>query len=159
MADEIKANGSDGKTTAVIPKLPFGRVMPAGHAYARYEGRIPAGTRFETICAPTYWVHYARFLRPGDIVECFCEDGTWEAELRVMFVSPAEIKVAVRLHVSYGADVLAVSETGTHEVKWISPPKKFGVVRKDTGEVIKDGFYPKEKAVEFMQQHLKRVGV
>lgn len=141
---------------AKVIRLHFGRLLPVGHARRELSANIPAGTPLETILEPTYWGHYTNDLKPGDIIEAMCEDGSWEASLRVMFVATGEARAAVRWKVEYEAVVVPV-ESETHEVKWINVGRKYGVVRKDTGEVIQDKFYPEDEAHKFLAKHLGRL--
>jgi hypothetical protein len=142
---------------AKVIKLHFGRLQEVSHARRELSANIPAGTSLETVLEPSYWAHYTRDLRPNDILEVVCEDGSWEASLRVRFVSTAEAKMAVRWKVEFDTDEVTEEESDTHFVKWISPPKKYGVIRRDTGAVIQDGFYPKAEAYNFLRKHLVKV--
>ena len=91
-----------------------------------------------------------------DKIEVFCEDGAWEGVLRVMFVSPTDIKVNVISKVSYDIEEQA-SETDTHAIVWKGPAVQYAVIRKDTKTVLKDHLYPKEKAYEYLRSHIKQV--
>lgn len=144
-----KANGKHQ------PALHFGRVTTAEHKWNHYAAVIPAETPKERMLEPHYWKHYASNLfKPSDIVTCFCEDGSWEASYRVMFVSKAEVRLSLRWEVDHEAYV-PEEESETHEIKWGGPQIKFKVVRKDTGEVIKDHLHPKSEAYDFLRRHLQ----
>lgn len=143
---------------AKVTRLHFGKLLPVGHARQELAASIPAGTPLETILEPTYFGHYSRQLRPGFIIEAMCEDGSWEASLRVMFVANGEVRAAVRWQTEYEPEEVRV-ESDTHEVKWINIGKKYGVVRKDNGEVIQDGFYPEDEAHKFLAKHLANLKI
>lgn len=138
------------------PRLHFGRLQAVGHARREMAADIPAGTTLETILEPSYWAHHTRDLRPGDVIEAICEDGTWEASLRVMFISTAEVKSVVRWKAEYDMVEPGI-DSDTYEVRWINIGKKYGVVRRDDGSVIKDGFYPIEQAHGFLKSHLSEM--
>ena len=135
--------------------LHFGRLVETGHAWKSYTADIPAGSSLDHILAPTYWKHYTRQLKPLDVIEAMCEDGSWEASLRVTFVSRAEVKMVVRWMAEYSVDAFEAIESTTHEVKWINVGRKYGVVRKDTGEVIQDKLYPEAEAQAYLKTHLQ----
>lgn len=147
--DKSKLNGSP-------PKLHPGRLSTLESVERQWHAELPAGTTPEDIMKPEYWAHLARTIRPMDTIKVFCEDGSWEGLYRVMFVSTAEIRISECWSKSHETiDMKAESES--HEIKWISPTKKFGVIRKDDGSVIQDGFYPKEQAQAYMLRHLKEL--
>jgi hypothetical protein len=136
------------------PKLHYGRLHKDESAiWRRLAADIPAGTTLDTILQPGYWAHYVREIEPTNIITAFCEDGSWEAELRVMYVDKVGAKVAVRWHVEYDTKEVAVddAEAFANKVKWISPGAKFAVVG-PTGEVIKAGFYPRQQAINYLRQ-------
>lgn len=148
------------ETAKVLPlknaALHFGKLVEIGHARRELSANIPAGTPMEVILEPSYWKHYTRDIQPGDVIEAFCEDGLWEASLRVMFVSTAEVKLAIRWQVDYEAIEEEV-DSETHIVVWKGPAMKFAVVRKDTGEIIEKGLYPKSEAFNYLRRHLAQL--
>lgn len=146
--EEKKANG---KATS----LNYGKLVEGGQRSFVFEADIPAGTRLEELLAPHYWRHYAAQLSPMNIIEAMCEDGSWEASLRVMFASKAEVKCVVRWSVQYSAEDATGPHSETHKVAWRGPTAKWSVVRKDTGEVIKKGLYPESAAHAFLKTHLQ----
>jgi hypothetical protein len=76
-----------------IPKLMPGRMKNAEADRQCLHVDVPAGTDLETVMEPLWWGNYARAARPKDIIEVFCDDGTWEARFRVLFVSNQEIRL------------------------------------------------------------------
>lgn len=136
------------------PALHMGRLQEIGHARRELSALIPAGTKIDTILDPTYWKHYVRDIRPMDVIEAFCEDGSWEVSLRVMFVSTAEVQLKVRWHQEYDVSQEEEIESDILAVKWKGPAMKFAVIRKDTKEIIQSGFYPKGEAFKHLAKHL-----
>lgn len=129
--------------------LHYGRLVSAEHKRTEYYADIPAGCYLKDVMKPEFWKHYVSNMKPGDIVECMCEDGLWEASLRVMFISETGIEMAERWSQIYTATERK-SESPTHEIKWISPTKKWGVIHKESKTVVKDELYPKAQAQKFM---------
>ena len=143
-------HGSHGK------RLHMGRMQPATGARQHLFIDLPAGTEPNDLLDPGYWAHYSQGVRPSDLLEVFCEDGSWEGLYRVMFVSSAEVKI-VPIYVSQHGDAGAEGasdSSDTHHVVWKGPTRKYAVARKDSGEVIKDALYPKSEAFQYMHHHL-----
>ena len=143
--------------TAPRPRLHFGRLKLATGTYRHHFADIPTGTDPAMLLEPDYWEHLSRVIRPLDKIEAFCEDGTWEAMFRVMFVGRAEIRLSPIYEVHHDQTKAGDLSSDLHEVRWISPSKKWGVVRRDTGAVIRDELYPKSQAVAFLQHHLSKL--
>jgi hypothetical protein len=139
-------------------KLHYGRLTPIEHARRELFAEIPEGVTLEDILRPEFWSHYARDFKPMDLVEAFCEDGSWEASLRVMLVTDVEVKMSLRWEVRHDKVAPEEEKTETHEIKWKGPAMRFAVVRKDTGEVIKDHLYPKSQAAQYLKNHLQAIG-
>ncbi len=118
---------------------------------------IPAGTTLETILHPTYWVHIiSKQVRPLDKIEAFCEDGSWEAKLRVMYVGRTELMVSLIYSAEH--DQSTAEEDAPNEefeVAWLGPSLQFVVRRKDNHAVVKDHLYPKGEALTFLRNHLQ----
>ena len=136
------------------PRLHMGRITEAVHQRNHWFADIPAGVTMETIMRPDYWAHHAQFLRPLDQIEAFCEDGSWEALFRVMFVSVAEVKLSIIYSVEHDSSDEEEVASDLHEIKWKGPALKFCVVHKGTKEVIKDHLYPKQEAMAYLRKHL-----
>lgn len=139
---------------AMANALQENRLREREHARRDWFADIPANTMLDDILKPAYWKHHVRVLRPMDRIEAFCEDGSWEADLRVMFVGQAEVKVAVIHKVSYHETVDEMPLSDSYDVKWKGPAAKFAVVNKATGELIKDRLYPRDAAISYLRQHL-----
>jgi len=127
------------------------------HARREMFADIPAGTRIEEILQPTYWAHYTRELKPLDVIEAFCEDGSWEASFRVMFVGTVEVKLSLRWKAEHQPIQVDEAESDIYQTKWRGPKCKWSVVRKDDGKVIADGLFPKAEALNYMKNHLRAV--
>ncbi len=137
------------------PKLHHGRLKPTAAVARHFTAEIPSGTDVEVVREPTYWAHHCKVVQPMDQITCFWEDGSLEIWYRVMFVAPGEIKLSEILRIAH--DKIEEPEVeGEFEVAWISPPVKFAVRRRDDKTVIKDGLYPREQAVKYLHDHLKK---
>ena len=138
-------------------KLHFGKVEAAVKMRNHWFATIPAGTVLETILEPAYWAHYARDrIRPMDLIEAFCEDGSWEALLRVMYVGKIEVNLSIISRVQHDQPVND-ADADIYYIKWVSPSVKYAVKRRDTDEVVQSGFFPKSKAIDYMRRHLAKL--
>jgi len=138
-----------------IPKLMPGRMRNAEAERQCLHVDVPAGTTPDQVETPTWWGNYCRAARPKDIIEIFCDDGTWEARYRVLFVSQQEIRLGKIYYVDHDTPDI-VEEKGFH-LKWLSPSAKYALIAPN-GEIVKDRLYPKPEAAKFMQQHMQNVG-
>lgn len=138
-------------------KLHGERLQLLENAQRSWFADIPSGTTLETVTQPYFWAHHARTIRPDDMIRARCEDGSWAADLWVMFVSPAEVKVAVYHHKKLDADTGDIVPSDLHEVAWKGPGLKFCVVHKKTGAIVRDRLYPKSEAIAFLRSHLRQM--
>lgn len=138
-------------------KLQAGRLSPAGSRRNPWFVELPAGTTPEQIMVPGYWAHYVHKLAPLDLIEVFCEDGSWEWLYRVMFVGGGEVRLSPVGAITRHDRADEEPDSDLYDVKWISPVNKYGVVNKATGAVIKDRLYPKAQAIGYLREHLGRV--
>jgi hypothetical protein len=67
----------------------------------------PASVTLEQVCEPTYWRTVSRDLgrQPWALIEVVCDDGTWEADLRVYAVGDGYAKVRVRAKYEYAGPI------------------------------------------------------
>ena len=146
MAEEIKRPAS----------LSSNGLRLAQSEYRTWLARVPHGIESEAILADTYWRHHVGQLQPMDVIRAVAEDGTWEMWLTVIKPELASVIVSKLFVVSHEA-VGEVSADDDYYVKWISPPMKFGVFRKSTGDrVSPNPLYPKAAAETFMLQLKQR---
>ena len=134
-------------------RLHFGRLNLAEHSWRHWSANIPEGVELKEILQEDFWTHYHKQIRPMDIVTAMREDGAWEAWLRVMFVSPAGVKMEIMFSKEY--DTIDEQEAATlsdiYDVKWGGPSAKFRVIRLSDNTVIKDGFHPKSEAFAYIK--------
>lgn len=138
------------------PRLHFGRLKTAAGARNDHFVEVPHGVNLATILVPDYWANVATRLRPMDRIEAFCEDGSWEALLRVMFTTANEARLSVIYAVEHEPGAArAISDV--YEVRWKGPGAMWAVVRSDTGAVIKDHLFPQAAAVAYLRDHLMQI--
>ena len=160
------APAEEKKPRAPVPATPrpargaqihFGRVKEAVGARNHYFIEIPTGIDIATVLEPGYWAPCVSKFRPMDLLELFCEDGTWEALARIMFVGRAEVRLSTIYVVEHEKADAADLVSDLHEVVYKGPGVKYCVVRRDTGAVIKDHLWPQSEAVAFLRDHLRKV--
>ena len=143
---------------ALKKRLHMGRLKAATQVRRCLFADLPVGTTPEDVMVPDYWAHHTSGMQAMDLLEVMTEDGAWEGLFRVMFVSKVEARLAKIYVVKHDKFTVEDAQSVSHEVVWRGPVAKFGVVRKDTKEVVKDRFGTKEEAIKFLGDHLKQVG-
>lgn len=99
-----------------------------------------------------FWVHIAKMVRPSDIIEVMPESGEWRMDLQVLGVDSYGVKVGLLSKHDWREIANDALDTGDMlTIRWRGRFAQYGVVRKDTGEVVKDGFPSKEAALEFLR--------
>ncbi len=116
----------------------------------------PAGTTREDMLSPVFWSHVAGKLRPMTEIRAMPKDGAWYALYLVLYADRTQAKVK-ELSFWQINDNIAAAPDDDFYVKWISPPVKFGVVRKADKECVKDGFASKEDAHKWLVQYQRTV--
>lgn len=138
--------------------LGMGKVTNLSGAYNTWHVDIAAGVAVEDILNPAYWKHYARnVIRTGDKIEARCEDGTWEATARVMYVGNGEIKLAKLTYHEHGEVEVSDDAGSNYRVRFI-PGIGWGVMNTQSKEWLTRGLAQKELAHAFLAKHLKKVG-
>ena len=116
-------------------------------------------TPFERIMEPEYWAHVAAQLRPMDQIEIYPEDMSYYALLIVTDTGTGAVRVVpiihpVNLH-KKEMESLKTALSDDYDVKWVSPTKKYGVIRKEDSERIKAGFKDPASAWLWLDGHVK----
>ncbi len=144
------------------------KLIQSGFQLAQYARNVwlasPAeGQEFTDLLKPDYWAHVASQLRPMDQIDVYPEDMSYYARLVVTEtgvgaarVVPIIMPVALAREES---EELKKSVLDDYNVKWVSPSRKYGVIRKSDGERVRDGFADKESAMQWAAGHAKTLGV
>lgn len=130
------------------------KLDPAEFSVTVYAHTPEIGVDLETLLQPDYWTHVASKLRPGYRIEVLAGDGGWWAMLLVRAVGRHEAIVQCLQHVVLGDAQEVTASDMPYEVKWRGPARKFGIVRKADGEVIKDEFPVRELAAKWLNNHM-----
>lgn len=114
----------------------------------------PVGTKREEMLEPIFWSHVARRMKPMTEIRAMPRDGAWYGIYLVIYADHLQAKL--KEIGFWDLDTLSEpeSETDEYDVKWISPPVRFGVIRKSDKSVIKDKFQTKEQAYAWKNQNL-----
>lgn len=113
-------------------------------------------TPIEALMFPAYWAHVAKQLQPGHRIEVLSQDGGWWANIIVRAVGRAEAQVQVLQHEVLGdKEMLAKAPDADFDVKWRGPARKFGVIRKSDGELVKEDLPTKEDAQRWVAQTMR----
>jgi len=121
-----------------------------------YTIHPPVGTQPEDVMQPIFWAHVARKLRPMAEIRVMPKDGTWYGIYLVLYAD--DNSANVQELAIYPIDVSEGGDSDVYYVKWVSPPLKFGVIRKADNARIQDGFASKKDAVVWMHGYKKAHG-
>ena len=130
-------------------RLPI-RLKRAEFESQHYVEIIPAGIPFSEVMSTQFWSHVETRLRVYDIVEVIAEDGSFDADMRLVRKAPGRLEWRVLRNVS-GAPVEGVVKPGKparHELKWGGPRAKWTVKDKRTGKTLVEGYDKAEAQAE-----------
>lgn len=138
-----------------VGHLSRNRILPETAARKRWCITPPAGSLPEDLCLPEYWKHVVAEIgvKPNDLVDATCEDGTWYATYLVLHVGPLHAKLQLLTDYSLVKVTDLAKKSETHEVKWKGPAHKYVVRRLSDGETVKHGFVSEAAAAAWMAQN------
>ena len=106
----------------------------------------------DDVLAHGFWAHISRHIQPCDEIIVIHESNEWRMWLNVLSVGKTGANVGVLLRSDWREIAGEALDSGdSFTVRWRGPYDRYGVVRKETGEVIKAGFQTKEAALEFLR--------
>ena len=133
------------------PMLSERRIEEA--AYGRNSWRIVPvhGTPLEDVLMPGYWVHIAKRLKPGDLIEVDAEDFSSWALLKVRDADDYTANVVVIIRKDFEATKKMVSPADDYTIDFKGPIHKHRVLR--NGVVLKEGISTKAEAQKWSIDH------
>lgn len=134
-------------------KLSEADMQPAESVQQAWLCTPPPGTKPEDVLSPKFWNHVSRKLRVMAKVAVMPKDGAWYGEFLVTYVNGLEARVEQLLFKSL--EDVKPTDDSDYVVKWISPPCKFGVIRKSDKVMVKDGFEKKSDAEAWAKSNEK----
>lgn len=132
--------------------------------FNRWSVELPEEHSLEDVMEPTYWVDIASQVMGhdkaapkgrGDVIEIRKLDTGLYAELIVTEVGNGFLKVRQLLRDQPA--VPEVSEGSPLKTKWNVGKRSHDVVRAADGQVMASGFQTKEKAIEWIEDHLRKM--
>lgn len=118
----------------------------AAHSFREFNVNVPASMSNEELVNPNAWQNVINQCRPGDEIRVRADDDSFTARLYVAHVAGTES----RLRLIYKAqfEELDIEELDANAPYFIrlQGPKKFCIIKRDTGEVIKDMIPTKKDA-------------
>lgn len=114
------------------------------------------GAKPEDLLVPDYWMHVARDLKPGAVIEACPESREWFAQFFVLACGPNWAKLALLFKVDFEAGA-ADPEAGEakHKIEYKGSIKQWCVIRLSDSQVIKDELPTKEEARKVLQNYEK----
>lgn len=141
---------------AAAPKayrLPESRFRMAEYVRSVWNIVPEAGTPYEALLAPGYWLHNAAKLKPSDIIEVYPDDGSYYARLIVVGAGNRGALVQQLEHVALPAVSLSTLSS-RFSVEWLGPFHQFCVVDRDVKEPRKTGFDTAARASKWLAENL-----
>lgn len=79
--------------------LPPPVMRASGAEYSRRSFHIvaPVGITVADLMRPAFWAHHGNKVSPGDVIDVIADDGSFDAQLRVVTVSPTKTDVTMRM--------------------------------------------------------------
>lgn len=131
-----------------------GRMKASEFANTNYTVVVENDTTFEDIQKIEFWSTHAYKMRNLDRVTIVPDDTTWLADALVL--QAGKNWARVRILNSYRLDAeKSGTETDPHYVEWKGPHRKWEVIRRQDGEVIKSELQSREDAQLYMREHEK----
>jgi hypothetical protein len=132
--------------------------------FNRWSAELTEEQSLEDALKPEFWVDLASQVMGhdpanpkgrGDIIEVRKLDTGLYAELIITEVNKAYLKVRMQ-HKDQPA-VAEVAEGSPLTTKWNVGKRTHDVIRKADGQVLASGFQAKEKAIEWIEDHLRKM--
>lgn len=126
------------------------------HQYRRFSATVPGNLKPEDLENPTLWSHVAPQIQDGDEVRAVADDRSFVVYLICTFSRGSQI----RLKTLVGYELESVDHDlsnnlqGEFEIK-LRGPKKWCIVSKVTGEVIKEGIPTQSLAMRELEEHYR----
>ena len=146
---------AEKKDNVIAPLLPkhFGL---AEHKFRRFNAVVPPGLDKDTILDPTLWAMIAPQCRMGDEIRCIAEDNSFYALLFVSFSQGTDIRVELIHGTSLeDADLSEINDELNDYIVEQKGQLKFCIVKKSTGERIKEGIATKAQAEKELEEYRK----
>jgi hypothetical protein len=131
------------------------RFQEAEFQTTTWVATVEQGTTMDQIQNPAFWSHISTSLRPYDKIQIRWDDGVAYAEFLVLSCDRSYAKVKELFHVELTTADVAMSENdASHKIDWKGPHRKFAIIRKADGAIIKEGFDNKKQAQVELESYL-----
>lgn len=138
------------------PRVPKpARLLPASASVQVFYHAAEPGVDFKALLDPEYWSLVARQLTPGNRIECAAADGAWWGMLIVRSAGQYDAVVQELQYADLGDAAAATPVTSEYEVKWVSPTRKWGVVRLSDKTLVKQDFQTQGQASQWVSNRMK----
>jgi len=154
--DDSKIAQPDPEQVKITPLLPK-RFKQAEYQRNIFEAVPPAGTKYEDVLKPEYWVHVAYMLKIRDRIEVIADDFSYFAELIVTGSGQLWVNVEELRFTKLGG--YKVEDDAAHagyEVKFSGVVDKWVVLRGT--DVMHRGSDTEKQARSWMNNHVRQTG-
>ena len=118
------------------------------------------GVTVDDILEPSYWSHLAPEFAPLDKIEVRAEDGSWIANLRVLYAERNYAKVILEGPIfQIGEAVETANPKAKHTVEWKGGVLQYAVIRKADQQMVSSKHKNAADANAWMVEHEKATRV
>lgn len=127
----------------------------AEHSYRRHNAVVPGSLEKEDLTNPALWVNVSNRINMGDEIRCVADDYSFVAYL--FCTHRVGNKAVLRLMSGFTLDTVGESapdDDFDYEHK-LRGPKKWCIVEKSTGKVVKEGISTEAEALRELEDFRK----
>jgi hypothetical protein len=130
------------------------RLTSMEHAVMTWHHVAEPGEPAEAFGVPSSWAHVSKQLQVGHEIVVVAAEGTWRLHLYVRAVGRNEVLTGLIGFTKFGP-ASALKDATPYEASWRGPAKKWSVVSKESGLVVKEMFATEEEAATWIRNHMK----
>lgn len=127
----------------------------AEHEFQRHGLTAPEGTVPDDLENPAFWPNVANRLRPGDEVRVVDHDFQWLAYVFISFCNGLDVRAKVIMGTDLAVEGDVPDDLGSDFECKLKGPRRWCLVRKSDGEIIKEGIATKAEAEKEKEQYIQ----
>lgn len=131
------------------------RIGLAEHKHTIFFVVPEDGVTEDDILNPEFWAHVSQRMKPCDEIKVYSEDGRtrWHLHVAASGRNWAKVHLLTK-HEFKSATLDDLADDGL-AVKYRNPHSRYAVIKKASGEVIKDRFDTEDQAATYLREHRK----
>jgi len=126
----------------------------AEHGYRRFDCSVPSVLSEDVLTDSKMWVHVAPKLNPRDEIRILSDDCSFMAHLLVTYSRGTDVRTQLIDYKVFEDAMVELSEDEEPYFIKLCGPLKYCIVKRETGERIKENIPDKKSAVGELQDYL-----